>query len=365
MLEDEDEDYIDDYDDYLDEDEEEFYSDEESDTGSDDEQGGFICSCNFHGQHWSQSVNIQRFTLRQLVQNQLITRFELMPSLILHRSLLSIAMDPDAIELQMQKILSLVATSSSDTFAAALNIYSMMGNVIQISALLDSHHHLLRPRDALVLQNAVTTLSEHPFYQVQSLKILENELMDIIRCLRASILPLFCNIDIEANKQEITQIAKLRQGSAQRQDRVERWVDAVITPGTNAPHPMAFAAFMMGLPIAPGMDDADDADPLGYLDQADPDLEDLREEFKPKLRERFDGWTEVALVMKGGAAMLIKVYSQVVTLMPFLRLGDVVEELISRYAESIIVKLLISLILKYIHGIGSPKSIASIIFVMR
>jgi hypothetical protein len=173
-------------------------------------------------------------------------------------------------------------------------------------------------------------------------------MMDTAKHLRSALLPLFSHMEEEANKLEIGQIAKLRPGSAQRQDRVERWVDAVISPGTNnnnnnnnAPHPMAFAAFMMGLPVGPGLDDMDDVDPLGYLDQGDedgaggvdPDLEDLREELRPRLKERFDGWMEVALVMKGGgAAVLNRVYCQIVLLMPFFRVHDAVEEIIARCA---------------------------------
>ena len=96
---------------------------------------------------------------------------------------------------------------------------------------------------------------------------------------------------------------------------------------------MAFAAFMVGLPIAPGLDDADDADPLGYLDQADPDLDDLREEFKPRMKERFEGWSEVAMIMRGGNVTLGKVYMQIVALMPFFRVSDAVDEMIARCVD--------------------------------
>lgn len=313
------------------EDEDEGEEDHEEDYYTDSEDGCEHCTCSQHAPHWTKAIGSQRFELRELIQNQLMTRFELMPSLSLHHSLLSLSLDPDETEDEMQDILAEVATSSSDTFAAALNIYSNDDNPEPISTLLITHYHLLRPRDASILQSATVTLAGDSDFTSQSLQILEKELMDTARALRAAVSPLFNRIEEDTNKQEIVQIAKLRHGSAQRQDRVERWVDKVVTPGRGTPNPMALAAFMMGLPIAPGMEDDDDADPLGYLDQPDTDLEDLREEFRPKIQERFDGWTEVALVFKGGPAVLMKVYTQIIALMPFFRVHDVVEEMISRY----------------------------------
>jgi len=317
-------------------DEEEDGEDDDDDEWSDEDESEdgscpFICSCNFHARHWSLPVNNQRLPLRLLILDKLMASFRIMPSLLLHSSIMAVTMDMDATSSEMYKILATVATSSSDTFAAAIDIHSVENNADEIFGLLNSHYHLLRPRDAPVLQTAAVILNENPFYQLHSLKILEKEMMDTLRCIRAAILPLFVHVDEEVHKQEIGQIVKLKNGSSQRQDRVERWVEAVETPGFNIPHPMAFAAFMMGLPIAPGLDDSDDADPLGYLDQVDPDLDDLREEYRPRMRERFEGWTEVASVMRGGPGMLSKVYSQIIALMPFFRVADIVQEMIARY----------------------------------
>jgi hypothetical protein len=83
-------------------------------------------------------------------------------------------------------------------------------------------------------------------------------------------------------------------------------------------------------------DETDNANPLGYLeDQADPDLDDLREEFRPKMKERFEGCAEVPLIMKGGPEVLLWVYSQIVVLMPFFRVADTVEEMIARYIPNL------------------------------
>ena len=97
---------------------------------------------------------------------------------------------------------------------------------------------------------------------------------------------------------------------------------------------MALAAMMMGFPFMP--DGSEGSDPYGYLDveQHDKDLDTLREEFRPRFRDRFDGWNETALGIKGGPAVLLRIYSKIVEFMPFIQAPDVVDEMISRYVPS-------------------------------
>lgn len=303
---------------------------DEEDYFTDSDDGSEPCPCHQHASHWSKNINLQRHDLRDLIQEKLIACFSIMPSYPLHCSLLSLSSDPDEVEDEMQDILMNIATSSSDTFAAALRIYSSDENADAISDLLHSHYHLLRPRDAPVLQTAVYALVDDPDYTAQGMVIIEKELMETARTLHAVLRPLFHRMGDEENKQEITQIAKLRAGSAQRRGRVDRWVDKVITPARGTPNPMAIAAFMIGLPVPGGLEDEDDTDPLGYLDQPDADLEDLREELRPKLQARFQEWAASACIIKGGNVLLMKVYTQVLTLMPFFKASDVVDEMISR-----------------------------------
>ncbi|KIM77969.1 hypothetical protein PILCRDRAFT_607121 [Piloderma croceum F 1598] len=245
-----------------------------------------------------------------------------------------------------------------------------------ISSLLTSHSHLLRPRDAPILQKAISLLASLPQipnqnqtqnqtqiskYTLQALRILEKEMTETVITLRASLLPLFSGLsDVDKCMVEMGVIARMRAASAARVDRIERWVDGVSTPrvggdgnananagGPPPPHPMALAAFMMGLPVFPGAlgpddsdeEDADTTDPFGYFDSldsssaVDPELEDLREELRPRIKERFDGWVEVGSVMPGGAGVLLRVYIKILGLMPFFRAGDVVDEIISRLSE--------------------------------
>ncbi|OBZ65496.1 hypothetical protein A0H81_14617 [Grifola frondosa] len=278
---------------------------------------------------------IQTWQLRKYIQSTMTAIFKLTPSLRLYSALVATSTDPESTEEELMEYLEDIAKSCPETFAAALEIYALEDDTEEIMSLLDSHSHLLRPRDAPALQAAVSIIATNPFYQSRALQIIEKEMLDTARAVRAAIQVSFSQLNTPANTEELHQIMKLRAGTTGRQDRVERWVDAISTPGTNAPNPMVFAAMMMGLPLVPGMDAAEDADPLGYLDldPDDPDLEDLREEFRPRMKQRFEGWADTAITTKGGVGILLKVYKEVIEMMPFLKANDIVEELVGRLAD--------------------------------
>jgi hypothetical protein len=352
--------------------------------------------------HWPPQIIRQRTPLLHLIHSHLLNHFTAAPSLQLYQVLIrlsppttttSLSTNANAHAIKEKKkeinaILDNIATSSSDTFVAALDIHShnffhdpwrgdgascIDSSAGMLSSLLTSHSHLLRPRDAPILQKAISFLASVPFslkpplsqnpfqnqnskYTLLALRILEKEMTETALTLRASLLPLFSGLsDVDKCTSEMGVIARMRAASAARVDRVQRWVDGVSTPrvggdgngnagGPAPPHPMALAAFMMGLPLFPGAlapddeddEDADASDPFGYLDSldsnsVDPELEDLKEEFRPRIKERFGGWVEVGSIMPGGAGVLLRVYIKILGLMPFFRVGDVVDEIISRY----------------------------------
>ncbi|KIK60087.1 hypothetical protein GYMLUDRAFT_244860 [Collybiopsis luxurians FD-317 M1] len=107
-------------------------------------------------------------------------------------------------------------------------------------------------------------------------------------------------------------------------------------------HPIAFAAMMMGFPVPVPLNggdidendpDTDEGGPFGFggmgmgmgismgmggmglldMDPDDPDLDDVREELRPRLKERFEGWVEAAMKIKGGPGVLAKVYTRMVS----------------------------------------------------
>ncbi|KZT74613.1 hypothetical protein DAEQUDRAFT_753988 [Daedalea quercina L-15889] len=285
--------------------------------------------------HWSYHINSAVPALRDHIGAYLTTVFKQRPSLQLYRALFAISPEPETTHVELCRYLRTIATSSSETFAAALDIWAYECFSDEIAAALRTHSHLLRPRDAGALQHAIAIMGLEGPHKQRALQIMEKDMLDTARALRDTLLISFSHLDAPAHRTEVFNIIRLRQGAAGRQDRIEAWVDSISTPGTNAPNPMAFAAMMMGLPLVPGMDPAEDADPLGYLDldPNDPDLEDLREEFRPKLKQRFEGWVETASVIPGGLLVLIKVCKEVMEMMPFLRANDVVDEMVGRLAD--------------------------------
>ncbi|KAM5540733.1 hypothetical protein V8D89_005764 [Ganoderma adspersum] len=245
-----------------------------------------------HAKHWPHRISSQMWQFRKHIHARMLAVFKLNPSLRLYSALLSSSTDPDATGAELMSFLSEMAMSCPEVFAAALDIHALENNTATITSLLSTHAHLLRPRDAPVFQRAAAALAEDPFQQLRALELMEKELLDTVACVRSGLVGPFSRMDTAANKAELEQLLKMR--SHDRQDRVERWVDAIATPGTGNPNPMALAAMVMGLPlpIVPAMDGGDDTDPLGYLDldPSDPDTEDLREEFRPRLKQRFEGW---------------------------------------------------------------------------
>ncbi|KAJ3852835.1 hypothetical protein EV368DRAFT_73816 [Lentinula lateritia] len=285
---------------------------EEDDFGdSCNEEDGGRCTCDLHARHWPSTINNQRIYVHELVVERLCNLFELEPSPTLYLA-----------------ILALMKTVSP------LAICAIECKAQKISKLLDTHSHLIRPRDVKHYQAAVIVLIQETKYRSRAIKIIEKELQETVHTLRLLVQSSFCGLKVESNKTELRRILKLQMASQPRIDRVNSWVDAVITPSSALIHPVAFAAAMvMGFP--PGLEDGDDNDVMSYLDldPDDPDLEDLREEFRPQLRDRFDSWVNIALGITGGQTLLSKLYIKMAEEMPFISTADVSQEMLNRLAE--------------------------------
>lgn len=279
--------------------------------------------------HWNHSIRSQISSLRMFIQNALVSVFETRPSTPLFTCLIDMSPYPDSTSIRLLNLLKSVATANSDTFATALEIYACEKKIVEVTELLDSHAYLLRPRDSHALQRAVVLLASHGKIQ-RALKTVEDELMDTARTIRHSLLLSYSQLDLPENKTEVNNITKTRPGSVGRRERVELWVDAITTPGAEAPNPFVFAAMMMGMPAMPGMHQDDDQYTYLDFDPSDPDMDELRAEFRPALKQRFESWSDLALSLKNGPAILLKVHKDIIEMMPFLRATDATEEMIAR-----------------------------------
>ncbi|KAG9219694.1 hypothetical protein CCMSSC00406_0005984 [Pleurotus cornucopiae] len=303
-----------------------------------DTDGDRRCSCNLHASHWSDELDNERHTVREMVQDHLFKVFRTDPSVELYTSLKNINAERDSVTDEVYEILAEVQTYSSDNFVAALEIYSEECDADQIIELLEEYAHLLRPRDAQAHQRAVVMLLSQcdDEYEATAVRIIEQELSDTVRAVHASLRGCFSGIDEQANKDELDKIQKLRSASAQRQTRVLQWVEDVVTPSSSSPpNPIQFVAMMMGMPT-PGGDNDGDADPFMYVDVDDDDMADLREAYRPGLKERFGGWVDAAgpLRTKVAQGLLMRVFKKVVGEMPFFRCADVVDEMMEHMADN-------------------------------
>ncbi|KAI0751841.1 hypothetical protein C8Q80DRAFT_1159709 [Daedaleopsis nitida] len=320
-------------------DDEDAYTDEDSDLDAPIDQHDWLpkvpqTSNPSHAKHWSPRISAQMIHFRTHVHNAMTSVFKITPSLRLYSALLAHSTDPEGTSAELLSFLNRMATSCPEVFSAALDIHSLENNTVAIANLLSTHSHLIRPRDAPIYQSAITTLSGDPSHLLRSQEVIEKELLDTAAAVRSALVAPFSLLETAENRAEIEHILKLRPSAAGRQDRIERWVDAISTPGSNNPNPVALAAMVMGI-VMPALDGMEDADPLNYLDldPNDPDMEDLRDEFRPRLKQRFEGWTTTANVVRGGPSILVKVYKELTKTMPYLRMSDVVEEMLGRLAD--------------------------------
>ncbi len=318
-------------------DEDEFLTEYDDDDDDDDSHLWQDCpsSFHFHADHWPKSADFAINDLRDLVQQSLLSYFEVTPSLDMYRAIRSISADAMTVQRSLFEAAESNALWSSDNFAAALSIFAFEDSAGEaIWKLLSRGTHLLRPRDAPEYQLAVAALATKSTFKSRALTICQDQLLSTAREFRASLCLSFSRLYDSARVAELE--ALLEQRSLSRTSNIENWVTAVSTPGTSNPHPMAFAAVMMGLPLpvpdgGGEMGGLDEFNMIDFERDKDPDLDDLRDEFRPQFKERFQGWLGVTLTIGKEDKVFRAVFEELLAMMPFLRDSDIVYEMISRY----------------------------------
>ncbi|KAF8505436.1 hypothetical protein F5888DRAFT_434913 [Russula emetica] len=317
-----------------DDDEDEFLTEDE-DNESQSWQD-YPSSFHFHANHWPKSTSFAINDIRDLVQQSLVSYFETAPSPEMYRAIRCISTDATTIRRSLLEAAESNALWSSDNFAAALSIFASEDSTETIWKLLSRGTHLLRPCDAPEYQNAVVSLSTKSAFKSRALTMCQDQLLSIAREFRASLCLSFSRLYDSARVVELE--ALLKQRSVSRTSNIESWVSAVSTPGPSHPHPMAFAAMMMGLPVpvpvAGGeLGGVDEINMLDLEKDTDPDLDDLREEFRPQFQERIQGWLGATLAIGKQDKVFRAVFEELLTMMPFLRDSDIIEEMVNRISD--------------------------------
>lgn len=291
-------------------------------------------SCPFHANHWPKSTDLAVNDIRNLVQQNLVSYFETAPSPDMYRAIISVSTDATTIRRSLLETAESNALWSSDNFTAALSIFASEDSTETIWKLLSRGVHLLRPCDAPDYQNAVVCLSTQSAFKPRALSMCRDQLLSIAREFRASLCLPFSRLYDSARVAELETL--LKQRSVSRTSNIESWVSAVSTPGSSQPHPMAFAAMMMGLPVpvpvvGGELGVVDESNMLDLEKDIDPDLDDLREEFRPHFKERLQGWLGATLAIGKQDKVFRAVFDELLTMMPFLRDSDIVDEMVNRY----------------------------------
>lgn len=311
--------------------EEEVHTEDEYDDGHFWQDYPSLCA--FYADHWPKSSNFPINDVRDLVQQCLVSHFQISPSLELYRGIRGISTDAQIIRRSLLEATESNALWSSGNFAAALSIFAYEDCAEVIWKLHTHGAHLVRPRDAPDYQTAVVTLASKSTFKSRALKICQDQLLIVTRELRASLCLPFSRLYDSPRMAELE--ALLKQRSPSRRSNIESWVTAVSSPGLNHATPNAFAA-MMGLPVPAGAGELGVVEEFNMLDlekDRDPDLDDLREEFMPQFKSRFEGWLGATLAIGKPDQVFRTVFDGLVAMMPFIRDSDVVDEMLSRYAS--------------------------------
>ena len=287
-----------------------------------------------YADHWPRSANFAVNDIRDFVQQCLSSHFQISPSLGLYKGIMSIGPDIVPIRRSLLEAAESNALWSSDNFAAALSIFAFEDSADTIWKLHSRGTHLLRPRDSTDYQRAVVTLAKKFTFKSRALDICQDQLLIVAREFQASLCLAFSRLYDPARVAELE--ALLKQTSVARGSNIESWVTGVLPPGASHANPMTFAAMMMGLPVPVAGGELGGADEFNMLDlekDRDPDLEDLREEFRPRFKERFQTWLGATITIGKHDQVFRAVFKELLTMMPFLRATDIVDEMLNRYVS--------------------------------
>lgn len=388
-----------------------FKDDDGNDSDGSEVNSKLNPKCLLHSKHWAPSTMGNCLRLRRAVVDKLFETFNRLPSFDMYDVIVDLAPsafeDPDyckaspedaaesfenvgikdemngssPIEAKLFRTLRNMAPATPQTFCAALEIYNSCENPNLLFELLSTYDYLVTPASVPIYQQSLEVIVR---YLPEKLPwAVERAEEGVLECIHAVSWGLqrrgaFPSIASSPHSAAIQAIIKIKYGTSTRKSKVGEWIDLVSVPlpgsqpstggGPAAANPMAFVGMMMGLPPAAfmGGDDDDEEyvgsatspfDTYGEDEEDDamgsdePLIADLRHEFRPRIKEAFQGWVRVMLTfcdhavlanvkgksrvadadMLNKVAMLpSKMYLKLVEIMPWFRGADVIDAMIER-----------------------------------
>ncbi|KAI0029811.1 hypothetical protein K488DRAFT_72688 [Vararia minispora EC-137] len=323
----------------LDEDGE--FIDDEDDMEEFDFLAGYDCpngyhchrTCPFHPPHWSLALDDAMDSLRNIVTESLLCTFARAPAAPLFRAIIAITTNTSSRTLMLSSLHNMALTSPG-AFVAALEIHADEGDTHELWRLLDSGRHLLRPRDARVLQLMTFTLSHDTSSQSRARvqELIKRELLDSARCIIAALLPTFGQLYDPASAELLRRALAHPPGRLARENALGDWIKAVSTqgnPGAGAGFAAQMAALAGMMGIAVPLDEAEGAvEAMGIPSN----LTREEEEEVEGIKARFDGWIICAEGVGRMGAILIAVARELRSEVKWIEEEDFIEALGKKYS---------------------------------
>ncbi|KIJ31731.1 hypothetical protein M422DRAFT_70835 [Sphaerobolus stellatus SS14] len=315
------------------EDDDDLYSDTFSSCSVDDEVNVSATDPS-KASYWDIEMASNLARLRLHITDTLLDTFKTSPSFSLFRTLSILR------SLCLVDVIPFLEESvpcSSQAAVAALDIFTYADLPDRVISVFDQARTVFRPRDAEQMGDAVGFLLTKKLFK-PAFEVIERELQDTVVSIRSAVLAAFPRIDTPAAKKLWDEeVQGKRAGSNDRKNGIESWMDAIVRVG-QPPNPLHFAAMLMGLPTGFDPEDTEEQDPFIFsnIKEDHPDYEDLRETWRPQLRQRFQKWTgqaEMAKKSQGGLKILDETEKDIKEQLPWLQFSDVVEEMINRLQD--------------------------------
>ncbi|KZV64918.1 hypothetical protein PENSPDRAFT_690372 [Peniophora sp. CONT] len=336
------------------EDEQEEVVDDDGAEGWEDESTEYTAhkkNCPFHAPHWPPALDVHSPILRDIITDHLTTLFARAPCAELFNAITHLSTSARTTILAN---LDKTALSSPDNLAPALTVLlrEHHPDAPRIWTLLDNGRHLLRPRDAPTLQRLAGILGAISSERSKAQSLILRELIQSARSIHAALLSIFPRLDEPRVRKDLARVLRIAPGEINRAQAIRDWVRGAtrglegrtgggaggaggggLGPmGGPGAAQMAAIAQMMGFPVPPealeGAEEEDEVVAMGLGGRSREDRADLA-----GLKERFNGWVDVAVALGRSQALLVKAYHDASAFVPYIKDTEVCSGVLNALAD--------------------------------